>query len=79
MNKGKPFVVLAGAAHPDDIEFMMAGTLLLLRNAGAEIHIFNIANGSCGTVEYSKEEIIRLRRAEAEDAAREAGAIYHRR
>ncbi|MDQ6630443.1 MAG: PIG-L family deacetylase, partial [Verrucomicrobiota bacterium] len=26
------------AAHPDDIEFMMAGTLLLLKNAGYEIH-----------------------------------------
>jgi LmbE family N-acetylglucosaminyl deacetylase len=77
MNEGKPFVVLAGAAHPDDVEFMMAGTLLLLRNAGAEIHIFIIANGSCGTMEHSREEIIGLRLAEAEDAARVAGAVFH--
>ena len=27
-------VVLAAVAHPDDIEFMMAGTLLLLKRAG---------------------------------------------
>jgi N-acetylglucosamine malate deacetylase 1 len=73
----EPVRVLAGAAHPDDIEFMMAGTLLQLRDAGAEIHIFVIANGSCGTVEYSKEEIIRLRRAEAEESARLAGAVFH--
>ena len=37
-------VVLAAAAHPDDIEFMMAGTLLLLKRAGAEIHMWNLAN-----------------------------------
>jgi LmbE family N-acetylglucosaminyl deacetylase len=77
MSRNKPFTVLAGAAHPDDIEFMMAGTLLLLRKAGAEIHMFVIANGSCGTVEHAKEEIIRLRRAEAESAARKAGAVFH--
>ena len=28
---------LAIAAHPDDIEFMMAGTLLRLKDAGCEI------------------------------------------
>ncbi len=77
MNPHKQFTVLAGAAHPDDVEFMMAGTLLLLRNAGAEIHIFVIANGSCGTVMHAKDEIIRLRRAEAENAARLAGAVFH--
>ncbi|MHB9030096.1 MAG: PIG-L deacetylase family protein [Candidatus Latescibacterota bacterium] len=77
MTNKKPFTILAGAAHPDDIEFMMAGTLLLLRNAGAEIHIFVIASGSCGTVEYSKKEIVRLRRAEAESAALMAGAVFH--
>ena len=27
-------IVLALAAHPDDIEFMMAGTLLRLRDLG---------------------------------------------
>ena len=77
MIQEKPFVVLAGGAHPDDIEFMMAGTLLLLRDAGAEIHILNIANGSCGTMDHSREEIIRLRRAEAENAAHLVGAVFH--
>jgi N-acetylglucosamine malate deacetylase 1 len=72
-----PFRVLAAGAHPDDIEFMMAGTLLLLREAGAEIHMFVIANGSCGTAEHEKEEIARLRRAEAEASARLAGAVFH--
>ncbi|MGD0088409.1 MAG: PIG-L family deacetylase [Planctomycetota bacterium] len=70
-------VVLAIAAHPDDIEFMFAGTLLRLRNAGAEIHFWNLANGSCGTATHSREEIIRLRGAEAQASARLAGAVLH--
>ena len=41
--------VLAFGCHPDDIEFMMAGTLLLLKDLGVELHYINIANGSCGT------------------------------
>jgi LmbE family N-acetylglucosaminyl deacetylase len=70
-------VVLAVAAHPDDIEFMMAGTLLLLKQAGAEIHMWNLANGHCGTVRHSKEEIIRLRGEEARASAALAGAVCH--
>ncbi|MDP2982006.1 MAG: PIG-L family deacetylase [Candidatus Latescibacter sp.] len=70
----KNLTVLAAAAHPDDIEFMMAGTLLLLKKAGAKIHFFTLANGSCGTDEYSREEIILMRSEEAQASAREAGA-----
>jgi LmbE family N-acetylglucosaminyl deacetylase len=67
----------AVAAHPDDIEFHMAGTFILLRSAGYELHYLNIANGSCGTTQYSREDIIRIRRAEAMAAAASIGAIYH--
>ncbi len=70
-------VAFAIAAHPDDIEFMMAGTLLLLKEAGAEIHMWNLANGHCGTVLHDREEIIRLRWQEAQASAREAGATIH--
>lgn len=70
-------IALAAAAHPDDIEFMMAGTLLRLKQAGAEIHMWNLANGSCGTVQHSREEIIRQRTQEAQDSARIAGATMH--
>jgi len=73
----RPPVALAAAAHPDDIEFMFAGTLLRLKAAGCEIHMWNLANGSCGTTQYGKDEIIRLRRAEAEASAALAGAVYH--
>lgn len=67
----------AVAAHPDDVEFQMAGTLILLRAAGYEIHIMHIANGSCGTAEHSREEIIAIREREARSAAASIGAVYH--
>ena len=40
---------MAIAAHPDDIEFLMAGTLRLLAEAGWETHYLTVANGSCGS------------------------------
>ncbi len=64
-------------AHPDDIEFFMAGTLLLLKEAGYEIHYMNIANGSCGTTQYDTPTIIRMRTEEARAAATCAGAVFH--
>lgn len=70
-------VALAIGAHPDDIEFMMAGTLLLLKKAGVDTHICNLANGCHGTEVYSKEEAAQVRAAEAQDAAKVAGAVWH--
>ena len=70
-------VALAVGAHPDDVEFMMAGTLTLLVRAGYEPHIFSIGNGSCGTVQLSIEEIVQIRRQEAKKAAEIIGAVYH--
>ena len=57
------------AAHPDDIELMMAGTLLLLGRAGYELHIMNIANGSCGSLTEDAESLIARRTEEAMAAA----------
>ncbi len=73
----QPPVVLAAAAHPDDIEFMMAGTLLRLRDAGAEIHLWNLANGCCGTAVHTKEDIARIRAEEARASAALAGGFSH--
>ncbi len=73
----KPLCVLAVGAHPDDIEFMMAGTLLLLGELGAELHMWNLANGHCGTDKLSREEIIATRWAEAQESAKVAGAQMH--
>ena len=32
------------ACHPDDIEFMMAGTLFLLKRAGWDVHYMNLCD-----------------------------------
>jgi len=69
--------VFAVGAHPDDIEFLMAGTLFLLKHAGYDVHYMNIANGHCGTSHLAREEIIRIRRDEARAAADCLGATYH--
>jgi len=76
-NTGRGMTVLAAAAHPDDIEFMMAGTLLLLRDAGAEIHMCNLSNGNCGTATHGSEENAALRWLEAKASAKKAGAVMH--
>ncbi len=70
-------VALAVGAHPDDVEFLMAGALALLGDAGYELHIMTVGNGNCGTAQYTHEEIIRIRGREARNAAAIVGATYH--
>jgi LmbE family N-acetylglucosaminyl deacetylase len=69
--------VLAIFAHPDDAEIMCAGTLSLLKNAGWEIHIATVGNGDKGTAEYNREDIMRIRKAEAIKSAEMIGGKYH--
>jgi N-acetylglucosamine malate deacetylase 1 len=68
---------LAIFAHPDDIEFVAAGTLLLLKQRGWEIHYLNLCSGNCGSVQMGPEETARQRLAEAQEAARILGARFH--
>jgi LmbE family N-acetylglucosaminyl deacetylase len=68
---------IAIAAHPDDVEFGMAGTLLLLRRAGWSIHCLNLSSGNCGSVEMNAQETRDARRAEAQRAAGILGATWH--
>lgn len=67
---------MALGAHPDDIEFMMAGTLLLLRRAGWETHCLNLAGGSCGSATLPAARVRAIRRREARAAAKLLGAIH---
>ncbi len=69
--------VFALSCHPDDIEFMMAGTLLLLRDAQCSIHYMNLADGSCGSTIQDAAETARIRRGEAMESARLLGATFH--
>ncbi len=69
--------VLAVGAHPDDIEFFMSGTLMLLQESGYEVHYLNLANGCCGTSEYDAATITGIRREESIAAAARIGAVHH--
>ena len=70
-------IALAAAAHPDDIEFMMAGTLLRLKDAGCEIHLWNLADGCCGSSVLSRAEAAAVRWEEAKASAAMAGGAAH--
>ena len=70
-------IALSITAHPDDAEFLCVGTMALLKERGYEIHIATVANGDCGTEEYPKEQIARIRKQEAVKAAKVLDGTYH--
>src|SRR5438067_11207588 len=71
-------VALTILAHPDDAEFLCAGTLLrLAREHGWQAHIASMTPGDCGSAELPPEEIGRIRRSEGARAAALIDATYH--
>jgi LmbE family N-acetylglucosaminyl deacetylase len=71
-------VVLSVLAHPDDAEFLCAGTLArLAREHNWQVHIASMTPGDCGSVEHNPEEIARIRRREGAEAAALLGATFH--
>jgi N-acetylglucosamine malate deacetylase 1 len=69
--------VLAIAAHPDDIEFVMAGTLLQLHRRGWQVHYFNVANGCCGSTTLNRQQCAAVRLDEARRAAELIPATFY--
>lgn len=68
---------LAIFAHPDDIEFVAAGTLLLLREKGWDIHYMNLTGGDLGSLEHSQDDTRQIRIQEGKNAANLLGATFH--
>src|SRR5262249_5851015 len=70
--------VLSVLAHPDDAEFLCAGTLIrLAQERRWQVHIASMTPGDCGSVELSAEKISAVRREEGARAAAMIGATYH--
>jgi len=69
--------VLGIFAHPDDAEFLCAGTLALLHQAGWQVHIATLAPGDKGTVEHTRAQISQIRKEEARQAVEIIGGKYH--
>lgn len=70
-------VALCLMAHPDDAEFLAAGTLALLAERGWEIHIASSTPGDGGSTSLNPIEIARIRREENVRSAAMIGARYH--
>ena len=67
--------ILAFGAHPDDIEFYCAGTLLKYARAGHRIFVALTTSGNQGSnVIEGRDEIARVREAEQLEAAKVYGA-----
>jgi LmbE family N-acetylglucosaminyl deacetylase len=69
--------VLAVGAHPDDIEFLCAGTLAKYKRLGHDVAIAIATNGEVGSSTLSKEAIAGIRREEAAASAAVIGAEFH--
>lgn len=72
------FLVLA--PHQDDEAIGAGGTLLLAKNAGADLHILFLTDGrSKGPVPYADtpDEVVKVRKREAEKAGEILGAKIH--
>ena len=69
--------VLALFAHPDDIEFVAAGTLLLLKDLGWQIHYCNLANGYGGSKLTDRKQTATIRLAESQRAAQLLDATFY--
>ncbi|NLG96659.1 MAG: PIG-L family deacetylase [Chloroflexi bacterium] len=67
---------MAIVAHPDDIEFSCAGTLIRWARAGARISYVLCTSGDVGIAEpgMTRERAMEIREAESREAARIAGA-----
>ncbi len=71
-------IALSVLAHPDDAEFLCAGTLARLKQEhGYELHLASMTPGDCGSATRPPAEISRVRRAEGVKAAAIIGAAYH--
>jgi LmbE family N-acetylglucosaminyl deacetylase len=69
--------VLAVGAHPDDVEFLCAGTLALLHARGWIVECATMTAGDGGTTTKSREEISAIRKKEASASAALLEGKYH--
>ena len=67
-------VILAVGAHPDDIEFLCAGTLARYARDGHKVFVCHSCSGNRGHMTVPMEELGRMRTNEAAEAAKIIGA-----
>lgn len=67
--------VLVVTAHPDDVDFGVAGTVAAWTKAGVEVHYCVVTNGEAGgsDLQMPRPEMARIRQEEQRAAAAEVG------
>jgi LmbE family N-acetylglucosaminyl deacetylase len=70
-------IALSILAHPDDAEFVCAGTLALLAEKGWQTHIATASPGNCGSAVMGPDEIAAIRREEGSAAAEIIKGKFH--
>lgn len=68
--------VMAFGAHPDDIEFLCAGTLAKYSSQGHKVAIAISTNGEVGSPDLSKDETAAIREKEARASAQIINADF---
>lgn len=68
-----PLRVIAIFAHPDDADSKMGGTAAMMAEMGHEVKFLSLTNGDAGHHEIGGGALARIRRAEAEEAAKRFG------
>jgi N-acetylglucosamine malate deacetylase 1 len=66
--------IIAIVAHPDDIEYSCAGTLVLYAQAGHQVTFASFTDGSMGDLHAAPADLRATRRGEAQEAADIIGA-----
>ncbi len=68
--------VLLLGAHPDDAEVFAGGLVVRHCRAGSRVRIISVTDGRSGHHEIPPEELVRVRRQEAQAAGERVGAEY---
>lgn len=68
--------ILAIGAHPDDVELSCGGTLAKYAKMGHKVFTATATNGNIGSATLPMEEIAKIRKEEARQAAAVIGAEY---
>ena len=69
--------VLAIASHPDDIEYLMVGTMLQLALRGWDLHYVNLCDGSKGSTQLDPKTCAETRLGEAKRSCELMGATFY--
>lgn len=72
----EPLRVLVFGAHPDDAEVYAPGLLVRHSRLGHQVKIVSVTDGRSGHHELPPDELVRVRRAEAQRAGKRIGAEY---